>query len=167
MGMNRAGGYFVGANPGLMNIIRKEWAFTGFIETDMTVGTYDNNRDSLAAGVDSMLHAITADKAAVSRDELLKKWSGDVQYATGTVNEIVEKDAYFLSQVQTALKHITWIIVNSNYMNGIDKTTRMERVNTWYDNLFIAVIVVSAAGTLLLLCGSVIAETKKRKKEEA
>lgn len=167
MGMNRAGGYFVGANPGLMNIIRKEWAFTGFIETDMTVGTYDNNRDSLAAGVDSMLHAITADKVAVSRDELLKKWSGDVQYATGTVNEIVEKDAYFLSQIQTALKHITWITVNSNYMNGIDKTTRMERVNTWYDNLFIALIAVSAAGTLLLLCGSVIAETKKRKKEEA
>ena len=167
MGMNRAGGYFVGANPGLMNIIRNEWAFTGFIETDMTVGTYDNNRDSLAAGVDSMLHAITADKAAPSRDELLKKWSGDVQYATGTVNEIVEKDTYFLSQVQGALKHITWIIANSNYMNGIDKTTRMEKVNTWYDNLFIAVIALSAAGTLLLLGGSVVVEMKKRKKDEA
>lgn len=167
MGMNRAGGYFVGANPGLMNIIRNEWAFTGFIETDMTVGTYDNNRDALAAGVDSMLHAITADKVAASRDELLKSWSGDAQYATGTVNEIVAKDTYFLSQVQTALKHITWIIVNSNYMNGINKTTRMERVNTWYDNLFIAVIAVSAIGMLLFLGGGVIAETKKRKKEEA
>ena len=79
----------------------------------------------------------------------------------------MEKDTYFLSQVQGALKHITWIIANSNYMNGIDKTTRMEKVNTWYDNLFIAVIALSAAGTLLLLGGSVVVEMKKRKKDEA
>lgn len=165
MGMNRAGGYFVGANPGLMNIVRNEWAFTGFIETDMTVGTYDNNRDSLEAGVDSMLHAITADKAAASRDELLKSWSGDTQYATGTVSEAVAQDTHFLSQIQTALKHITWVIVNSNYMNGIDKTTRMERVYTWYDNAFIAVIAVSAAGMILLLGANVVFEMKRRKKK--
>lgn len=165
MGMNRAGSYFVGANPGLMHIIRKEWAFTGFIETDMTVGTYDNNRDSLASGVDSMLHAITADKVAVSRDELLKTWSGDVQYVTGTVNDIVKKDTYFLSKIQTALKHITWITVNSNYMNGIDKTTRMERVNTWYDNVFIVLIAISALGTFVFLGGNVVTEIRKKKED--
>lgn len=163
MGMNRAGSYFVGANPGLMHIIRNEWAFTGFIETDMTKGTYDNNRDSLEAGVDSMLHAITADKVAVSRDELLKKWSGDTQYAAGTVSEAVAEDTHFLSQIQTALKHITWIIANSNYMNGIDKTTRMERINTWYDNIFIAVIAVSAAAAVILLGSSIVLEAKKKK----
>ena len=163
MGMNRAGGYFVGANPGLMNIIRNEWAFTGFIETDMTVGTYDNNRDSLASGVDSMLHAINADKVAVSRDELLKTWSGDNQYATGTVTDAVAQDTHFLSQIQTALKHITWVLVNSNYMNGIDKTTRMERVNTWYDNVFIGIITVSAVLTLVCVAGSVVPEKKRKK----
>ena len=163
MGMNRAGSYFVGANPGLMHIIRNEWEFTGFIETDMTKGTYDNNRDSLEAGVDSMLHAITADKVAVSRDELLKKWSGDTQYAAGTVSEAVAEDTHFLSQIQTALKHITWIIANSNYMNGIDKTTRMERINTWYDNIFIAVIAVSAAAAVILLGSSIVLEAKKKK----
>ncbi len=163
MGMNRAGSYFVGANPGLLNIIRKEWGFTGFIETDMTKGTYDNNRDTLEAGVDSMLHAITADKAAASRDELLKSWSGDTQYATGTVSEAVAQDTHFLSQIQTALKHITWVIVNSNYMNGIDKTTRMEKVNTWYDNVFLVVIAVSAAGTILLLGLNIAAQAKRRK----
>ena len=163
MGMNRAGGYFVGANPGLMNIIRNEWAFTGFIETDMTAGTYDNNRDSLASGVDSMLHAISADKVAVSRDELLKTWSGDNQYATGTVTDAVAQDTYFLSQIQTALKHITWVLVNSNYMNGIDKTTRMERVNTWYDNAFIGIITASAVLTLVCVAGSAALERKRRK----
>lgn len=163
MGMNRAGSYFVGSNPGLMHIIRNEWAFTGFIETDMTMGTYDNNRDSLAAGIDSMLHAITDDKVAASRDELLKKWSGDTQYATGTASEAVAEDAYFLSQIQAALKHITWVIANSNYMNGIDKTTRMIRVNTWYDNLFITVIAVSAAVTIILLGFNVALKTKKTK----
>lgn len=165
MGMNRAGSYFVGANPGIKNIIRQEWGFEGFVETDMTKGTYDNNRDCLAGGlVDSMLHAITADKAAASRDELLKEWAGDTQYATGTVNAIVEQDTYFLTQVQTALKHITWVLANSNYMNGIDKTTRLERVNTWYDNLFISLIAVSAAAMVLLLAGYVALETKKEKK---
>lgn len=166
MGMNRAGSYFVGANPGLMHIIRNEWAFTGFIETDMTVGTYDNNRDSLAAGVDSMLHAITADKVAVSRDELLETWSGDNQYATGTVTDAVAQDTYFLSQIQTALKHITWVLVNSNYMNGINKTTRMERVNTWYDNAFIGVIAASAVLTAVCVVGSA-APGKKNKKKSA
>lgn len=164
MGMNRAGSYFVGANPGIMNIIRNEWAFTGFIETDMTVGTYDNSRDCLAAGVDSMLQAITADKAAMSRDELLETWSGDTQYATGTVSDAVAEDTYFLSQLQTALKHITWVVANSNYMNGIDKTTRMERVNTWYDNAFIAVIAVSAVATVALLGTTVVVEAKRKKK---
>ena len=144
MGMNRAGSYFVGTNPGLMSIIRDEWAFNGIIVTDMTVGTYDNSRDSLASGVDSMLQSITADKAVAARDELLKKWDGDNQYATGTVSDAVAQDTYFLTQIQTALKHITWVTVNSNYMNGIDKTTRMERVNTWYDNAIIAAIAVSA-----------------------
>lgn len=165
MGMNRAGSYFVGANPGLMNIIRNEWAFTGFIETDMTKGTYDNNRDSLVSGVDSMLHAITADKAAVSRDELLKTWSGDTQYATGTVSDIVAQDTYFQTQIQTALKHITWVLVNSNYMNGINKTTRMERVNTWYDNAFIALIAVSAVMTLVCVAGGVVIDRKNKRSE--
>ena len=166
-GMNRAGSYFVGANPGLTNIVRNEWAFTGFVETDMTVGTYDNNRDSLAMGfVDSMLHAITADKAAPSRDELLETWSGDTQYATGTVSDAVAEDTYFQTQVQTALKHITWVLVNSNYMNGINKTTRMERVNTWYDNAFIGVIAASAVLTAVCVVGSA-APGKKNKKKSA
>ena len=166
MGMNRAGGYFVGANPGLMSIIRDEWAFNGIIVTDMTVGTYDNSRDSLVSGVDSMLQSITADKAVAARDELLKKWDGDNQYATGTVSDAVAQDTYFLTQIQTALKHITWVTVNSNYMNGIDKTTRMERVNTWYDNAIIAAIAVSAAA-MLILFGVSIAMEAKGKKEDA
>lgn len=166
MGMNRAGSYFVGDNPGIMNIIRNEWAFNGIIVTDMTKGTYDNSRDSLASGVDSMLHAITADKAAVSRDELLKKWDGDTQYATGTVSDAVAQDTYFLTQIQTALKHITWVTVNSNYMNGIDKTTRMERVNTWYDNAFIAAIAVSAAMMVILFGVSIAMDAKGKKKNE-
>ena len=110
-----------------------------------------------------MLHAITDDKVAASRDELLKKWSGDTQYATGTASEAVAEDGYFLSQIQAALKHITWVIANSNYMNGIDKTTRMIRVNTWYDSLFIAVIAVSAAVTIILLGFNVALKTKKTK----
>lgn len=166
MGMNRAGGYFVGANPGLMSIIRDEWAFNGIIVTDMTVGTYDNSRDSLVSGVDSMLQSITADKAVAARDELLKKWNGDNQYATGTVSDAVAQDTYFLTQIQTALKHITWVTVNSNYMNGIDKTTRMERVNTWYDNAIIAAIAVSAAA-MLIFFGVSIAMEAKGKKEDA
>ena len=164
MGMNRAGSYFVGDNPGIMNIIRNEWAFNGILVTDMTVGTYDNSRDCLAAGVDSMLQLITADKVIASRDELLKKWDGDAQYATGTVSDAVAQDTYFLSQIQTALKHITWVTVNSNYMNGINKTTRMERVNTWYDNAFIAAIAVSAAAMLILFGIGIAMEVKGKKK---
>ncbi len=165
VGMNRAGTYFVGSNPGLKNIVRNEWAFDGFVETDMTNGTYDNNRDTLAGGlVDSMLHAITADKQAASRDELLASWSGDTQYATGTVSDAVAQDTYFLTQIQTALKHITWSLVNSNYMNGINKTTRMERVNTWYDYVFIGLIAGSAVLMVASIGGSVVLEKKSRKK---
>ncbi len=167
MGMNRVGGYFVGANPGIMNIIRNEWAFNGLIMTDMTKGNYDNSRDSLASGVDSMLQTLSADKVTASRDELLKKWDGDPLYATGTVTDLVAKDTYFLTQIQTSLKHITWAIANSNYMNGIDKTTKLVRVNTWYDNLLIGLIAGSSALSVLFLGSSVVLAFKTKKKEEA
>lgn len=166
MGMNRAGGYFVGCNPGLMNILRSEWNFTGVIETDMTSGAADNSRDCIAAGVDSMLQPITADKGAAARDELLSSWEGDVEYATGTASDIVTEDAYFLAKVQESLKHMTWVMVNSNVMNGVNNSTHTERVNTWYDNLFLALIAGSAVLAVAGFCGNVVSITLKKKKEQ-
>jgi beta-glucosidase len=164
MGMNRAGAYFVGANPGIMAIIRNEWDFTGFIETDMTRGTLDNNRDCLAMGVDSMLHAITSSKC--HPEELLKEWKGDNQYATGTVQDIVTKDTYFLTKVQEALMHTTWVMANSNYMNGQNRTTRQVRVNTWYDNMFIALITVTAVLTAAGVAGMITFGILEKKEEK-
>ena len=164
MGMNRAGAYFVGCNPGLMNIVRNEWDFTGLIETDMTSGQADNSRDCIASGVDSMLQAITADKGAAARDELLSKWDGDVEYATGTASDIVTKDTYFLTKVQEALKHMTWVMVNSNVMNGVDNSTHTVRVNTWYDNLFIGLI--AGFGVLAVLSLGTETVMTVRKKNE-
>lgn len=163
-GMNRVGATFVGANEGLMqNILREEWAFEGFVETDMTQGTHDNSIDSIVMGVDSMLQSITASKAAAARDVLLSSWSGDSAYATGEASELVQSDTYFLTKVQEALKHNTWIMLNSNYMNGLNGSSHTVRVYTWYDNVCITLISVTAALAALSFVGYVIFTVKKGK----
>lgn len=164
MGMNRAGSYFVGANPGIMQgIIRGEWAFTGFIETDMTRGTYDNARDAIAMGVDSMLEAITASKDSEARNELLASWEGDTSYATGEASNAVKEDTYFLQCIQTALKHVTWVAVNSNAMNGVNGSSHLERLYTWYDYTFIALIALTAVVFVGSLAGTVVLTLKDEK----
>lgn len=161
-GMNRLGSTFVGANEGLMQgILRGEWAFSGLVETDMTQGTHDNTIDSIAMGVDSMLHAITANKTAAARDVLLSSWSGDSAYATGEASDLVKSDTYFLTKVQEALKHNTWIMVNSNYMNGLNGSSHLERVYTFYDYIFISLIAATAALTAISLVGYVVVTVKK------
>lgn len=166
MGMNRAGAYFVGANEGLMQgIIRGEWGFVGFIETDMTAGKHDNGRDSIVMGVDSMLESITAEKDAAARDEVLASWEGDSSYATGTASAIVLQDEFFLSRVQEALKHTTWVLANSNYMNGVNGSSQLVRVNTWWDTAFIAAIAVSGCLAAASLAASVVLTFKKNKEE--
>lgn len=163
-GMNRVGATFVGANEGLMqNILREEWAFEGFVETDMTQGTHDNSIDSIVMGVDSMLQSITASKAAAARDVLLSSWSGDSAYATGEASELVQQDTYFLTKLQEALKHNTWIMLNSNYMNGLNGSSHTVRVYTWYDNVCITLISVTAALAALSFVGYVIFTVKKGK----
>lgn len=163
-GMNRAGSTFVGANEGLMqNILREEWAFEGFVETDMTQGTHDNSIDSIVMGVDSMLQSITASKAAAARDVLLSSWSGDSAYATGEASELVQQDTYFLTKLQEALKHNTWIMLNSNYMNGLNGSSHTVRVYTWYDNVCISLISVTAALAALSFVGYVVFTVKKGK----
>ena len=163
-GMNRTGSTFVGATEGLMqHILRDEWGFEGYVETDMTQGTHDNSIDSLAMGVDSMLQSITANKGAAARDVLLSSWSGDSSYATGEASDLVKSDAYFLGKLQEALKHNTWIMLNSNYMNGLNGSSHSVRVMTWYDNVCVSLISVTAALAALSFVGYVILTVKKNK----
>lgn len=163
MGMNRAGAYFVGAHEGLVQgIIRGEWSFRGFIETDMTAGKHDNARDTIAMGTDSMLESITASKDSQARDQILASWEGDSAIATGEATDLVKQDAFFLSRVQEALKHITWVTANSNYMNGVNGSSKLVRVNTSWDNAFIAAIAVSGVLFAAALVGNVVLTLKKK-----
>lgn len=163
-GMNRAGYTFDGAHTGLMqNILRDEWGFEGLVETDMTQGTLDNAIDCFAAGVDSMLQPISADAHAWERDTLLASWGGDSLYATGEPSDAVLSDAFFLGRIQEALKHHTWMYVNSNYMNGKNGSSHSVRVMTWYDNVCISLISGSAALAALSFVGYVILTVKKDK----
>ena len=166
-GMNRLGSTFVGANEGLMqNILREEWAFEGYVETDMTQGTHDNSIDCIVMGVDSMLQSITASKAADSRDKLLASWEGDSSYATGVASDLVMSDAYFLGKLQEALKHNTWIMLNSNYMNGLNGSSHTERLYTWYDVVCISLISATAALAALSFVGYVVLTVKKSKESK-
>lgn len=166
MGMNRAGAYFVGAHEGIMQgIIRGEWAFTGLIETDMTAGKHDNARDSLAMGVDSMLEKIS--KKYDAKWELVVQDSieGDSSIAYGKVTEELKKDTFMLTRIQEALKHITWVYVNSNIMNGKNGSSELVKVNTWWDNAFIAVIAGSAILMVACVAGNIALNVKDDEEE--
>ena len=49
-------------------------------------------------------------------------------------------------------------------MNGINKTTGMERVNTWFGNASIGAIAASAVLTVECVAGSAALGKKSRKK---
>lgn len=130
---NRIGATFVNAHTGVMNdILRGEWAYHGYIVTDMINGSkYMTMKESVIAGLTN------ADTGTAALTEA----GGDWSYWTAAG---VAKDAKLQSQIKRSMHDLLYVLVNSNAFNGINASSKQVWQLTWWRGTYITLIVVTS-----------------------
>ncbi|MFD0704236.1 glycoside hydrolase family 3 C-terminal domain-containing protein [Alloscardovia venturai] len=147
---NRIGVAAMNAHRGIMyNILREEWGFKGLIEQDFIVDNeYQNLRASIYNGI--QLTSSTGDDSMAA---VVKLWP-----------YLNEKDVAADSKLSAALKqNMLWeyyAMANSSAMDGLNTTSRLVHVNTWYDNVLYT---VSGVSGVLVLASAVMYVLSRRK----
>jgi beta-glucosidase len=136
---NRAGTVYVGAYENLLiGIAREEWGYTGWYNTDMINGAdYMNWRDITFAGGGSCLTTSAYDTSKIGTMAASKS--------------VISTDTNFQNMMKYNIKFWLYNLAKSNAMNGIDKDTEIKRVNTWWQSLIYAFIVIFAVLTVLFI----------------
>lgn len=135
----------------LMNILRKEWGFKGLMTEDfITDANYAVLKEAVHCGVTA---------TCFSGEDTVDAVSASFPY--WTVDNI-SKDAEMLQDLQNAMKYTVYAITHSSAIDGLNETSRIESVRTWYDNALLAVQIVF----VLLTAGSVVMYVRSIKKEK-
>ncbi|WP_212741330.1 beta-glucosidase [Bifidobacterium moukalabense] len=152
-GYNRIGVTSTNASTGLMlGILRNEWGFKGILSEDFIMDNeYQNLRAAAYNGV-TMLTSTGDD----SMDAVAKLWP------YWTVDN-VRQDTKLMKALHQNMKWQNYAYANSNAVDGLNSTTRIEHVRTWYDNALTGVSVVTG---LLTLLGAVMYVVSRRRRSE-
>lgn len=152
-GYNRIGVTSANASTGLMlGILRNEWGFKGILSEDFIMDNeYQNLRAAAYNGV-TMLTSTGDD----SMDAVAKLWP------YWTVDN-VQQDTKLMKALHRNMKWQNYAYANSNAVDGLNSTTRIEHVRTWYDNALTGVSVVTG---LLTLLGAVMYVVSRRGRSE-
>ncbi|MCC8181613.1 MAG: glycoside hydrolase family 3 C-terminal domain-containing protein [Clostridiales bacterium] len=154
---NRVGVEYAGACEGLLiGVLRDEWGFEGSVVTDMVNGAmYMNWRDSFACGLSGTLGTNAYESTSLGA-------------STSDANQaLIATDAYLQQQIHDAVKYTVYQVANSNYMNGMDSTSRWENVTQWWKAAMyggIAVFAVLTVAFLALYVLDLVKETNGEKK---
>ncbi len=148
-GYNRIGVTSTNASTGLMlGILRGEWGFNGILSEDFIMDNeYQNLRAAAYNGI-TMLTSTGDD----SIDAVAKLWP----YWTV---ENVQQDTKLMEALHRNMKWQNYAYANSNAVDGINSTTRIEHVRTWYDNALTGASVVTG---LFALLGAVMYVVSRR-----
>ncbi|MCD7802069.1 MAG: glycoside hydrolase family 3 C-terminal domain-containing protein [Clostridiales bacterium] len=133
---NRAGATYSGAKAGLLiQILRNEWGYTGWIVTDMINGAdYMNWRDIVFAGGGATLTTSAYETSSIGTMAASK--------------ELIQKDTEFQEQMKLIIKYYLYNIVQSNAVNGLTADTELVTSLTWFQIVLYAGIAVTAILTL-------------------
>ncbi len=152
---NRIGIIYSSGHTGLMqDILRGEWGYQGFLMTDMLISqmaNYMTVKESVVGGVTLM--GISSDELAVP--------GGAWEYFTA---EGVSGDRTLTQAVRDNTKYLLAAIANSNAMNGVNETSEVVQVMTWWRMAYIACIAVFGALTLLAVIMYIIGLRRKGNK---
>ena len=135
----------------LMNILRKEWGFRGLMSEDFIQdANYSVLKEAVHCGV-----TMTCNTGDNNMEAVTAKW----EYWT---TESVSKDAVMMQDLKNAMMWQNYALANSNAMDGLNETSQIKDVRTWYDN---ALTAASAVFALLTLAAAVmyIRDVKRRK----
>lgn len=135
---NRAGATYAGAHEGLLvQIVRNEWGYDGWIVTDMINGAdYMNWKDITFAGGGNCLTTSAYDTSSIGTMAASK--------------DKISKDTAFQQQMKTNIKYWLYNTVQSNAMNGLTYDSELVDVLTWWQivlYVLIAALAVLTAGS--------------------
>ena len=135
----------------LMNILRKEWGFQGLMSEDFIQdANYSVLKEAVHCGV-----TMTCNTGDSNMEAVTAKWN----YWT---TEAVSKDASMMQDLKNVMMWQNYALANSNAMDGLNETSQIKDVRTWYDN---ALTATSAVLALLTLAAAAmyIRDAKRRK----
>lgn len=121
----------------LMNILRGEWGFKGLMSEDFIQdANYSVLKEAVHCGV-----TMTCNTGDSTMEAISAKWD----YWT---TDNVSQDAVLMQDLKNVMKWQYYAIANSNAMDGLNETSKIVEVRTWYDNALTAAQVVFAVLTI-------------------
>jgi beta-glucosidase len=141
---NRIGAVASSANVGVqVQIMRNEWDFNGYNVTDFTgVSLKAAPKESILAGTNAFCGFGVSDITYWSEDAL----SGDRE---------------MLLAIKDDIHYTLYALANSAALNGVNASTHVENVMTWWRVLYIVLIAVFAAGILISVIGYAVSAKKR------
>lgn len=150
MSFNRLGVVWSSASTALTTqVVRNEWGFKGMIETDAVAGAAYKSHfpTTLAAGVTT--YCIDPEKSSTAA---IKKQIED------------QDDGQMLGILRNAVKNLHYTLAHSNMVNGLDTSSKIERITPWWRT---AIYSVEAALVLLTLGSAVMMVRSARRNRAA
>ena len=136
-GLHRIGMVYDPGHYGLnTEVLRNEWGFQGFAETDGTSG--NSYRHHFAESLTAGTSVYCLDSAKLSTNAITK-----------AINE--NDDGYILMALRRAVKDYHFALVNSSGVNGLAENIRVVEVTPWWQIAAFCTVGVFVAGTIL--CG--------------
>ncbi len=122
---NRVGIYTDNAHEGLIrNILHKEWGFYGLMSEDFIMDpNYVALKEAVQNGI--TMSCNTGDNSMEAVSAVYSYWT----------EENVSKDTRLMQALKDAMKMQNYALANSNAMDGMDPSSHIEHVKTWYDQL--------------------------------
>lgn len=130
---NRIGAVASSANAAVMVIIlRQEWGFTGYNVTDFTsVSIHAAPKESVLAGTTAFCGFGN---------------QGVTYWDAATLGS----DLAVAAAIRRNMHYNLWALANSNNLNGVNSTTHVSNVLTWWRTSYLAASIIAAA--LMLVC---------------
>ena len=120
----------------LMNILRGEWGFSGLMSEDFIQdANYSVLKEAVHCGV-----TMTCNTGDSTMEAISAKWD----YWT---TDNVSQDAQLMQDLKNVMTWQNYAIANSNAMDGLNETSTIEDINTWYDSALLAAQIVFAVLT--------------------
>ncbi len=138
---NRVGVYTDNAHEGLLkNILHKEFGFYGLMSEDFIMDpVYASLKEAVQNGVTMSCNTGDNSLEAVASYYPNLSWN----------EETVGADENLQLALKEAMKMQNFALANSNAMDGLVTGSHLETVNTWYDNLLLALKVIFGILTVL------------------
>lgn len=135
---NRIGCHAGNSHYGLLiNILREEWGFQGLMSEDFIQdANYSVLKEAVHCGV-----TMTCNTGDSTMEAVSAKWD------YWTVDN-VSQDATLMQDLKNVMKWQYYAITNSNAMDGLNETSEIVEVRTWYDNALTGVQIAFAVLTL-------------------